>query len=307
MNATAIIVTRNRRHSLESTLRALGNQKFPESFRAELLIIDNGSSVGTPEIIPKSLPPFSGVRLLHHPTPGQAAGRNLALRHAHGTIIAFLDDDVLPPPNWLALLCAPIAADLTDAAAGQVVLAQELLRPWMTPLHRAWLAETDWLNDPKTTGLVGASMAFHRRVLDRVEGFCEALGPGALGFGDDQLFAWQLAAAGFRIAKPTAPAVVHHPESRRLLHGSWLAAAKARGKSQAWLGRHWFGWKSRLGPLRLRIARKKLAAWQRDYPVPDATEGASPTELLLTQQVACLESLTTRHNAPNSLPAHAPA
>lgn len=301
MNASAIIVTRNRRNSLRATLQALGKQQFPAGFNAELLVVDNGSNDGTAASVPCCLPPFSKVLVLIHPHPGQAAGRNLALRHATGTVIAFLDDDVLPTPDWLAELCKPILSGIADAVAGRVELAKELLRPWMTPLHRAWLAETSWLDAPEVTGLVGANMAFHRRTLKQVHGFCEVLGPGALGYGDDQWFAWQLDKAGFRITKPMPPTVIHRPEPQRLMRTSWLKAAVARGRTQAWLGQHGLGWQSRLAPLKLLLARRRLTEWRKSYPLPNHIEGCPETELRLIQRVACLESLIA--NPKNHAPA----
>lgn len=298
MHASAIIVTKNRRTSLQTTLAALRQQQWPADFSAELLVVDNGSSDGSAEAVPRALPPFASVHCIHHPHAGQAAGRNAALRHSQGTVIAFLDDDVHPPRSWLSDLCAPILSGHTDAVAGQVSLAPQLQRPWMTPLHRAWLAETAWLDAPGIVGMVGANMAFHRDALSKTPGFCEALGPGALGYGDDQLFAWQLAAAGFRITRATTPAVVHYPNPNRLLRKAWLAAAEARGRSQAWIGLHWFGWKARCAPLKLHFARMRLNRWRARFPMPCDVEGAPESELQLVQSVACLEWLSQPHSSP---------
>jgi len=61
----------------------------------EVLVADDGSSDRTADIVSDYRPP---VRYLHQENRGPAGARNLALRHARGRYIAFLDaDDVWHP------------------------------------------------------------------------------------------------------------------------------------------------------------------------------------------------------------------
>jgi GT2 family glycosyltransferase len=114
------------------------------------------------------------------------------------------------------------------------------------------------LNDGWLTEMVGANMAFHRRVLERVPKFDEELGPGALGFCDDSLFSWQLEAAGFRLGRATAAVVEHHCEVSRLLRRHYLDAAKKHGRSQAYLLHHWKQEPVRAPRWRIVLAHLKL-------------------------------------------------
>ena len=82
-------------------------------------------------------------------------------------------------------------------------------------------------------------MGFRRSVLERVPAFDTELGPGALGFGDDTLFGWQLSEAGFRIGYARSAGVIHHVNPSRLRRTEWLSAARSRGRSQAYLRYHW--------------------------------------------------------------------
>ena len=179
------------------------------------------------------------VRYLHEPRGGQASARNAGLAAATGDLIIFTDDDVIPAPDWLEKLCAPILSGAAEAVVGRVRLAPHLERPWMTDFHRAWLAATDALDPQAPSRMVGANMAFSRAVLARVPAFDPELGPGATGFGDDTLFSLQVRRAGFRLAAAFDAEVVHHFEEGRLAAPQWLDSARKMGRTDAYLAYHW--------------------------------------------------------------------
>ena len=106
-------------------------------------------------------------------------------------------------------------------------------------------------------------MGFNRYVLDRVPEFDTELGPGALGFGDDGLFSWQLEEAGFRIGEAPEALVTHHPDASRLLRSSWLSAARSRGRTEAYLLYHWLHSDVKCPRLRRWWLGAKLAARRR--------------------------------------------
>ena len=86
-----------------SLLKALAQQDFPAS-RFELLLVNNEATAACiPESCiagPGSLP--AGVRLLHCPTPGAYAARNLAVQEARGEWLVFTDADCQPRADWLS-------------------------------------------------------------------------------------------------------------------------------------------------------------------------------------------------------------
>src|SRR5260221_11985896 len=184
MKASIIICTHNHLASLRDTLRALELVRVPPSVEVELLLVENACMDETAQFIKSVWLPNMVCRPLHEPRKGQVRARNLGLSMAQGQIIIFTDDDVHPHPDWLECLLPPLINGKYDALIGQVDLAPYLERPWMTRRLRAFLSATDGLKDGWLTEVVGANMAFHRRVLERVPKFDEELGPGALGFGD---------------------------------------------------------------------------------------------------------------------------
>jgi hypothetical protein len=102
--------------------------------------------------------------------------------------------------------------------------------------------------------MVGANMAFHRHVLDRVPGFEVELGPGALGFYDETLFSLQLMAAGYNLVGAMETSVEHHFDLSRLTRKGMIDLARKMGRSHAFVFHHWEHQKSRLAFPRLVLS-----------------------------------------------------
>jgi histidinol-phosphate phosphatase family protein len=127
--------------------------------------------------------------------PGRAAGpaaaRNIGWRAGRAPWVAFLDDDVLPAPDWYAALAADIA-DAGGAGATQGRIEVPL------PRHRR---PTDW--ERNVAGLESArwptaDMAYRRAALAAVGGFDERF-PRA--YREDADLAARVQAAGYRLAR----------------------------------------------------------------------------------------------------------
>ncbi len=239
MLVTIILATRNRHAALRETLAALSRIRLPDATRLELIVADNGSTDATREAVAGASPARGRVRHLWVPTPGKASALNAALRVAAGEVIVFTDDDVRPATDWLERLIEPLAQHRFDAVSGTVRIAPHLLRPWMTPTHRAWLAETDYIDPSRPLTAVGANMAISRRVLERVPRFDTELGPGRLGLWEDTLFSQQLIEAGYRLGFVTDAVVEHHFDPSRLSRKAFLSHAVNEGRSSAYVAWHW--------------------------------------------------------------------
>ncbi len=86
-----IIPTFNRSHLLERAVVSVFNQTVQCS---ELIIIDDGSTDDTQELLCKMSPPAKlSFRVYHQPNKGPAAARNLGVCEATLPFIAFLDSD----------------------------------------------------------------------------------------------------------------------------------------------------------------------------------------------------------------------
>jgi glycosyltransferase involved in cell wall biosynthesis len=86
---TALIDTCNHERFIEEAIVSVLEQDFASS-DMEILVVDDGSTDSTPEIVKKFAPQ---VRYLRKENGGQASAFNLGIPEGRGEIIAFLDGD----------------------------------------------------------------------------------------------------------------------------------------------------------------------------------------------------------------------
>lgn len=256
-----IICTCNRKNDLRQTLEVISRLSVPENYQCDLTVVDNGSTDGTAALVQSMTLGNMPLRCLSEPRRGKSYAYNFGIAAASGDILLFTDDDLRPPDDWIAGMCGPIVSGAADAVAGGIKLAPHLRRPWMKKEHIGWLASTEYLSSGAVALLIGANMAFSRRVLEQVPQFDVEVGPGAKGQGEDSLFSYQLQHAGCRIVMAMDTVVEHHLQEARLNRQSFAGLARKRGESNAYLARHW----SHSEPSRpnLVLLRAFAALWAR--------------------------------------------
>ncbi len=101
MRATIQLCTYNRAHLLERVLDACFEQTVP-SEHYEVVLVNDGSKDRTPEVIAQAKTRATcRFEVIDQPNSGLAKGRNAGIARASGERIIFIDDDVLPLPNFV--------------------------------------------------------------------------------------------------------------------------------------------------------------------------------------------------------------
>ena len=117
--ASVVIATWNGLHHLRQCLPALMNQTIVEF---ETIVVDNGSTDGSSEWISRTYPRIFIERL--ESNHGFAEANNLGIARARAELIATLNNDARPEPDWLAnLVEAADAFPDVGAFGSRVVLA----------------------------------------------------------------------------------------------------------------------------------------------------------------------------------------
>ena len=101
MRATIQLCTYNRAALLERVLDACFEQTVP-SETYEVVLVNDGSPDNTPEVIARARSRAAcRFEVIDQQNSGLAKGRNAGIARAQGERIIFIDDDVLPLPNFV--------------------------------------------------------------------------------------------------------------------------------------------------------------------------------------------------------------
>src|SRR5215831_18453611 len=96
---SVITPTYNRRESLLATLRALESQSLP-AHQFEVVVIADGCTDGSADAC-RALRTSYTLRVIEQVNCGPAVARNVGCQQAHAPLLVFLDDDVIPDPEFL--------------------------------------------------------------------------------------------------------------------------------------------------------------------------------------------------------------
>ena len=181
--------------------------KWAEGYSTELIIVDNGSTDGTPEWIEELLAGRDHVRVFHcDHVLGEGAAKNIGLKQCVGRTVVVLDTSV----EILGDILGPLATWLEDESVGVV-------GPWglTTPDVRHF-------NEDGEAGDVDAMqaycLAFRRELLPKVGLMRETF---RFYRNLDLDFSFQFKEQGFRIVADTSLPMVRHE------HRQWASLGEA--------------------------------------------------------------------------------
>jgi len=111
---------------------------------------------------------------------GLSGARNSGIIASTGEVVAFLDDDAIASPDWLEHLIVPFDREEVFAVGGTIFAAWESEAPRWFPEEFLWVVGCTYRGQPTSTtpvrNVIGANMAFRRRVFDEVGLFRDDIG-----------------------------------------------------------------------------------------------------------------------------------
>ena len=177
----------------------------------EVIIIDDASTDGTTEMMKRyeGTPNFRYEKLAGN--SGQSLARNVGIKLARGSVVAFTDSDCLPPRDWLTRL-----GDLFKKFGGAVgvggvvaprvsdsIITRFLLKK--VEISYESFPEPYVVDERRTVAPVTNNVAYLREALIEMKGFCEYMRAG-----EDPDLNRRLMEQGYTIVMDTSLAMTHN-------------------------------------------------------------------------------------------------
>ncbi len=230
--ATTVVIPTVGRPSLRVLLEALASGRGP---RPDSVVVVDDRVDGKPLQDDLAEAGVDHLQVVRSGGGGPARARNLGWRLARTRWVSFLDDDVVPEPDWLERLATDLAAATGDVAgvAGRIVVPlPDDRRPTDWERSTAGLATAQWIT---------ADLTYRRSALMEVGGFDERF---LRAFREDADLGLRVSRSGGRITRGRR--CVTHPVRPV---DDWISVRQQAGNADDMLMRklHGKGWRSLVG------------------------------------------------------------
>lgn len=221
---SVVVCTYNGSRTIRDCLEGLRKLDYPNF---EVIIVNDGSTDG----IEKILKEYS-FRVISIPNGGLSNARNVGMRAAKGEIVAYIDDDAIPDPQWLTYLAATFLTTDHVGVGGPNIppaddgpIAECVANSPGGPVHVL-------LTDQVAEHIPGCNMAFRKAALEAISGFDAQFRIA----GDDVDLCWRLQQRGWTLGFNPAAMVWHH--RRNSVKAYWKQQLNY-GKAEGYLERKW--------------------------------------------------------------------
>ena len=205
--------------TLDECLRHTCDLDYPS---LEVIVVDDGSADDTAEIARR----HPRVRLVEIDHGGLSVARNVGYRAATGDLVAYLDSDAYPTPEWPYYLALAMEDPAVGAAGGPNVPphndplgAQKVAQAPGGPVHVLTA-------DDRAEHVPGCNLVVRRQVLEELGAF----DPAYVTAGDDVDLCWRILDHGWQIGFHPAALVWHH---RRDGLAAYLRQQAGYGRAEA--------------------------------------------------------------------------
>lgn len=209
MKFSIIIPAWNEEDFVGAAVGALQAQDYPRN-QFEIIVVDNNSTDGTAEAARKA----GADKVVKETEQGTNMARNRGVKEARGKMLAFLDADCIPPPDWLRHLeknlnKRGVVATTGPYDLGFVGFKKCLDICYTRILFRFTPRMLETIFRKKTAIIIGGNFAMERTAMDVIGEF-----PRYRFFGDDTAIAQTIARKAGKVFYDTSLLVKSSP--RRL-------------------------------------------------------------------------------------------
>jgi GT2 family glycosyltransferase len=265
---SVVICAHNAGETLKECLRHVCALDYPWF---EVIVVDDGSTDDTAAIAER----HGGVRVVRLEHSGLATARNEGFRAAQGELVAYLDADAYPSPEWPYYLALGLDSSNVGGVGGPNLPPPDdppgthvVARSPGGPVHVL-------VSDDRAEHVPGCNMAFWKILLSEVGGF----DPVYTQAGDDVDLCWKALDRSWSISFHPAAVVWHHRRAglRTYLRQQWTygcseALVEARHPQRftaagtaRWRGRIYNSLTPPLGRQRIYRGPYGTAAYQSVY------------------------------------------
>ncbi len=208
LSFSVVIVTYNRAELLSKCLESLQKQTFRDF---EVVVVPGPCTDSTDSL----LDAYSDrIKVARNPFVNISISRNLGIRAAAGDVVAFIDDDAIPEPEWLERLGESYRNPSAGAVGGlvygpggaKIQFKSGAIDVWGTPqIIQETCPAFEPVRDGRCRIMMGTNASFRRGLLVSCGGFDEYIEY----YHDESDVCFRAARLGFEIHHNNA-AVVHH-------------------------------------------------------------------------------------------------
>jgi GT2 family glycosyltransferase len=120
------------------------------------------------------------LRVIESPGSGLSAARNAGWQAVSSPLVAFIDDDAIATPGWLAELAAGLDLHHADVVGGAIEPTWIGEAPGWYSRYLGWVVGCSYEGLPREAArvrnVIGCNMLFRRELLERLGGFDTTLG-----------------------------------------------------------------------------------------------------------------------------------
>ncbi|OHB63554.1 MAG: hypothetical protein A2Y77_03435, partial [Planctomycetes bacterium RBG_13_62_9] len=206
MLISVIVSTRNRAELLRSCLEALGRQNGIAPDAYEIIVVDNGSSDNTEQVVETIRQRRPQIEYLYEEKLGLSIARNTGARQAKGGIICFTDDDAIASFDYVVAILSAFDDPSVACVGGKVVALWPGGGPpdWFSPAYANVVAQTSFGGTARRMNKgefpYGCNIALRKDVFEALGGFDENLGKKGANniWGEEIDLCHKLQSRGFR-------------------------------------------------------------------------------------------------------------